>query len=100
METNRDYFEGTYVGIRGELRSLRGKLDTYLSVERPGPVEGFTSAEVKSLREMRKIINRCLGMMDKYEDMSDYFAEMESQTEWLWDLTRRVGKHEEKVIEQ
>lgn len=97
MKTNdKEVFEGVYIGIRGELRLLRGKLDTYLSIERPAVVEGFTPAEVKSLREMRKLVNRAIGVLDRYEDMDEHYAEMERQTEWLYDLTRRIGSHEGK----
>ena len=79
-------FESTFASIRGELRLLRGKLDTRLTQAFYQPVEGFTPAEQKNLKEMRNIVNRAIGVMDRYEDIKRYNDEFEQQTIRLVEL--------------
>ena len=67
-------------GIRGELRLLRGKLDTRMTQAFYTPVEGFTPAEEKNARAMRELVNTAISTLDRYEDAKLYHEEFEQQT--------------------
>ena len=94
----REQFEMEYGELRERLRDFHGQLDSYIVVESESDVKGFTSADVKCAREMRRIACRCLMALDRYDDMAQYYDELEKQQDWLLDLTRKVGKHEEANV--
>lgn len=92
METQQiDTLEGRFVSIRGEMRHLRGKLDTFLSEPHEQPVEGFAPKEEKDAKYMRQLLNTCIGYLDRYEDRKLYDMEFEASTIRLFELAERMG---------
>ena len=92
METQQiGTLEERFVSVRGEMRQLRGKLDTYLSEPHPSPVEGFEPKEVKDARYMRQLLSTCVGYLDRYEDRKLYDMEFENSTVRMFELAGRFA---------
>ena len=71
--------ESVYSEARSQLRWLRGKLDSYLSTEHPGPIEGFESAADRNARDMRRLVGLAVSLLDRYDDFKWCNEEAESQ---------------------
>ena len=74
-----DRLESVFTSTRSELRWLRGKLDSYLSTEHPGPIEGFESAVDRNARDMRRLVGLAVSLLDRYDDFKWCNEEAESQ---------------------
>jgi len=83
-----DSLESVFTDTRSELRWLRGKLDSYLSTEHPGPLEGFESAADRNARDMRRLVGLAVSLLDRYDDFKWCNEEAESQRVRVYGMKR------------
>ena len=95
MKTQQE-IEKDYRAARGQLRLLRGSIDVWLSEGHPQEVEGFVPPTVKTMRQMRSMVNRVIGIMDCYEDAKAYNDEMGALQARMAELSGGFWKYEEK----